>query len=64
VPVVPTADWGYLRLRRRDYDDEALAAWRERLLAQPWREAFVFFKHEEGRPLAWPAIERFLASVR
>jgi uncharacterized protein YecE (DUF72 family) len=63
APVVPTADWGYLRLRRRAYDDEALGAWRERLLAQPWREAFVFFKHEEGSPLGWPAIERFAASV-
>jgi uncharacterized protein YecE (DUF72 family) len=63
TPVVPTADWGYLRLRRRDYDDDALAAWRERVRAQPWREAFVFFKHEEGAPLGWPAIERFAASV-
>jgi uncharacterized protein YecE (DUF72 family) len=48
--LVPTADWGYLRLRRADYDDEALRAWAERIQAQPWAEAFVFFKHEdEGR---------------
>ena len=64
APIVPTADWGYLRLRRCDYDDAVLAGWRERVRAQPWRKAFVFFKHEEDRPLAWPAIERFLASVR
>ena len=63
-PVVPTADWGYLRLRRCDYDDAALAGWAERIRAQPWGRAFVFFKHEEGRPLGWPAIERFVASVR
>jgi uncharacterized protein YecE (DUF72 family) len=63
APFAPTADWGYLRLRRREYDDAALAAWRERLRAQPWREAFVFFKHEEDAPLGWPAIERFAASV-
>jgi uncharacterized protein YecE (DUF72 family) len=62
--IRPTADWGYLRLRRCDYDDDGLAAWAERIRAQPWGEAFVFFKHEEGRPLGWPAIERFLDSVR
>jgi uncharacterized protein YecE (DUF72 family) len=58
--IVPTADWGYLRLRRSEYDDDALAPWLERIRAQPWRRAYVFFKHEAGRPLAWPAIERFL----
>ena len=46
-PVVPTADWGYLRLRRSTYGDADLAAWTERIRAQPWREAFVFFKHED-----------------
>jgi uncharacterized protein YecE (DUF72 family) len=64
APVVPTADWGYLRLRRCDYDDAGLRAWAERIRAQPWQRAFVFFKHEDGKPLAWPAIERFLAAVR
>jgi uncharacterized protein YecE (DUF72 family) len=63
APVVPTADWGYLRLRRGDYDDAALAAWKHRIQSQPWREAFVFFKHEEGAPLGWPAIERFARAV-
>jgi uncharacterized protein YecE (DUF72 family) len=62
--IVPTADWGYLRLRRCDYDDQALRPWAERISTQPWQRAFVFFKHEEGKPLAWPAIQRFLASVR
>lgn len=61
--IVPTADWGYLRLRRCDYDDAGLAAWAERIRGQPWQRAFVFFKHEDDRPLAWPAIERFLASA-
>ena len=45
--VVATADWGYLRLRRESYDDAALAAWAERVAAQPWSEAVVFFKHED-----------------
>ena len=64
APIVPTADWGYLRLRRCDYDDAGLAAWAERIRAQPWKKAYVFFKHEDDRPLGWPAIERFLASAR
>ena len=64
APILPTADWGYLRLRRCDYDDAGLAAWAERIRAQPWKKAYVFFKHEDDRPLGWPAIERFLASVR
>jgi uncharacterized protein YecE (DUF72 family) len=48
APVVPTADWGYLRLRRADYDDAALRTWVERVRAQPWNRAFVFFKHEDA----------------
>ena len=64
APVVPTADWGYLRLRRCDYDDAGLAAWAGRIRAQPWQRAFVFFKHEDDKPLGWPAIERFMAAVR
>jgi uncharacterized protein YecE (DUF72 family) len=47
VPFVDTADWGYLRLRREDYDGGDLAAWAERVRGKPWKEAFVFFKHED-----------------
>jgi uncharacterized protein YecE (DUF72 family) len=47
VPFVATADWGYLRLRRADYGDTELKAWVKRVRAQNWREAFVFFKHED-----------------
>jgi uncharacterized protein YecE (DUF72 family) len=45
--LVPTASWGYLRLRRTEYDSGGLAAWARRVEAQPWSEAFVFFKHED-----------------
>jgi uncharacterized protein YecE (DUF72 family) len=45
--VAATADWGYLRLRRLTYTDDDVAAWHGRILAQPWSEAFVFFKHED-----------------
>jgi uncharacterized protein YecE (DUF72 family) len=48
VPFVATADWGYLRLRRPDYDDAALTAWAARMEAQAWRDCFVFFKHEDA----------------
>jgi uncharacterized protein YecE (DUF72 family) len=47
-PLVPTADWGYFRLRRTAYAPEALATWLARARAQPWKEAFVFFKHEDA----------------
>lgn len=47
VPVVATADWGYLRLRRPEYDDAALAAWAETMAAQEWKDCYVFFKHED-----------------
>ncbi len=45
--VVVTADWGYLRLRRAEYGEPDLVGWAQRVLAQPWQEAFVFFKHED-----------------
>jgi uncharacterized protein YecE (DUF72 family) len=47
VPVVATADWGYLRLRRPEYSDAELQKWVRRVLGQDWRSAFVFFKHED-----------------
>jgi len=47
IPFVSTADWGYLRLRRPDYGDAELKAWGKRIQEQNWRDAFVFFKHED-----------------
>lgn len=47
VPFMPTADWGYLRLRRAGYDAAALRRWAEQVQAAPWGGAFVFFKHED-----------------
>ncbi len=55
-----TASWGYLRLRRSDYDDAALRAWAERIRAQAWDEAFVFFKHEDDGPAGPAVAQRFL----
>lgn len=42
-----TADWGYLRLRRVEYSESDLRAWAGRIAAQPWKEAWLFFKHED-----------------
>ena len=61
TPVEETATWGYLRLRRQDYDDAARDAWAERLEARSWTSAHVFFKHEEegrGPQLATKLRER------
>jgi uncharacterized protein YecE (DUF72 family) len=48
APLVATADWGYLRLRREDYVDADLARWANHLKSQPWQHAFVYFKHEDA----------------
>jgi uncharacterized protein YecE (DUF72 family) len=49
TPAMATADWGYLRLRAVDYTDAQLANWVAimRRIGSGWRDAFVFFKHEE-----------------
>jgi uncharacterized protein YecE (DUF72 family) len=47
TPLAATARFGYLRLRRPDYDEAALSRWAEAILAQRWTDAFVFFKHED-----------------
>ncbi|SRR5216683_2375485 len=48
IPFVALAKWGYVRLRRPDYSDGDLRDWAKRIQDQPWKEAFVFFKHEEA----------------
>jgi uncharacterized protein YecE (DUF72 family) len=48
APLVATADWGYLRLRREDYTDGDIVSWADRLRAQPWSRAYVYFKHEDA----------------
>jgi uncharacterized protein YecE (DUF72 family) len=58
-PVLATASWGYMRLHRFDYDAPALAAWAKRIAAQPWKEAYVYFKHDEGIGSGPPAVDSF-----
>jgi uncharacterized protein YecE (DUF72 family) len=47
APRRATADWGYLRLRRQDYEDADLDDWRAWIADQDWRHAMAFFKHED-----------------
>jgi uncharacterized protein YecE (DUF72 family) len=47
APLVATASFGYLRLRRAEYGDPELEAWAERIRGENWSEAYVFFKHED-----------------
>ncbi len=63
-PVVVTAPFGYARLRRADYDDAAMEEWAGRFTGAGWREAYVFFKHEEaGAGPRYAARFRELASA-
>jgi uncharacterized protein YecE (DUF72 family) len=48
VPLVSTAGWGYLRLRRPEYPPAELKKWRDWVQSQAWEQAFVFFKHEDA----------------
>lgn len=50
APLVATAGWGYLRLRRSAYDTAMLQSWGARIRQQEWNEAYVFLKHEDGSP--------------
>jgi uncharacterized protein YecE (DUF72 family) len=62
TPNVVTADYGYLRLRREDYEKSDVERWAKFTPEQEvkWRDVFVYFKHEEsgiGPKLAAQMIE-------
>ena len=42
-----TADWGYVRLRRERYTKADLRKWIKRIKTHKWKNAYVFFKHED-----------------
>ncbi len=48
LPFVVTADWGYLRLRKPGYDKRALNKWLKEIARAGWKDAHVFFKHEDA----------------
>ena len=49
-PLVPTASFLYLRLRRPTYTTEGLASWASRLRPLKAGEVFIYFKHEKEGP--------------
>jgi len=61
-PVIRTAPYAYLRLRKEDYTDEELAAWGEKIkaLAAECTEVYVFLKHATGAPAL---VEKLTAMV-
>jgi len=63
TPAVATADWGYLRLRATGYSDDDLRGWLAtmRRIGGGWRDAFVFFKHEDEG--TGPALARRLREL-
>ena len=63
TPLVPTASWGYLRLRKAEYGDGELRGWAERIGSQPWAETFVFLKHDEDSPAGPAAATRLKEMV-
>ena len=62
-PLVATASWGYLRLRRSSYPGSALEQWSQRIQSQSWSEAYVFLKHEEGSPTGPAAAQALIQLV-
>ena len=66
--MVATASYGYLRLRREDYQPNDIDGWAEivRQNAASWSDAFIYLKHEEsgmGPKLAQQMSERLGAVV-
>jgi len=64
TPAVATADFGYLRLRAVEYTDEDLTSWIATIdrVGAAWRDAHVFFKHEDSG--SGPALARRFMALR
>ena len=67
TPIVETADYGYFRLRDEGYQAADIERWAAEIQARAsrWREAFVYFKHEdEGKgPEFGQALMRLLGQT-
>jgi uncharacterized protein YecE (DUF72 family) len=59
TPPIASANWGYVRLHRFDYNEAMLAEWAARVKEQPWEMAYVDFKHDEGEGSGPPAVDAF-----
>ena len=64
TPTVATADFGYLRLRAVEYSDDDLKTWIAKIdqVGSGWRDAYVFFKHEDSG--SGPALARRFLALR
>jgi uncharacterized protein YecE (DUF72 family) len=64
TPALATADFGYLRLRAVEYTDDDLKRWIETIdrVGAGWRDAYVFFKHEDSG--SGPALARRFLALR
>ena len=64
TPAIATADFGYLRLRAVEYTDDALRRWVATIdtVGAGWRDAYVFFKHEDTG--SGPALARRFLALR
>jgi uncharacterized protein YecE (DUF72 family) len=60
--LIASTDWGYVRLRRPDYTESDLRKWYNRIVSQPWKHAYVFFKHEDAG--AGPELARRFLEMR
>jgi len=48
APIVETADWSYLRLRKTAYAPAELDTWAGRISDSSWERVYAFFKHEDA----------------
>jgi uncharacterized protein YecE (DUF72 family) len=64
TPAVATADFGYVRLRAVEYSDDDLRRWLATIdqVGAGWRDAYVFFKHEDSG--SGPALARRFLALR
>ena len=49
-PLIRTADFAYLRLRKTEYTEEELQSWANRLSGLGVSDVFAYFKHEQLGP--------------
>jgi uncharacterized protein YecE (DUF72 family) len=46
--IISTANWGYLRMRKGDYDTMTMENCLRDIQMQPWEQVYVFFRHQEN----------------
>lgn len=61
-PLVRTAEFVYLRLRKTDYPEGSLERWTERLLALGVHDIYAYFKHEAIGPDLAAQLEELLTA--